>query len=684
MQENPESDPDAPLSGTLYEPVGADLFRLTLSKDNKAQILEYGLSKLKQSEQETISILEKLATWDPDTGLLFETRSESSILDTPFRLIYPNSALASCRETELYVRQYMAISYCWRSEDFLPEGYQSYGDWPVSKPFVDAILDEKDHPRVGIWMDQLCIDQASSIDKHKSVAAMDVIYRSCLRLLVLLEDVCLDGAEASLAQDGKYDVHKTPFDPAWNPPAEDVPVIQRFIRKVGAARWWERAWCCHEFNVNEPRSTDRQSYYIHQATFIMNGPEGSTVKVQWRVMARILGLYPFDFSGLDLLIPIEFGDREPGWRSSLMARHNGVISKGCLYAGDKISVMINMCGLGLAYCGQAQRTTDEVLYTGSLLALAAGEAHPLNMFNSEAVPTLNGNPSWLSQNHAAEGVTVARFKLGGLNGIHRVSMQDIELDMVLLPQPKRWIGGLDLDTACTRLIFPDTISTSYSTQHGYLLVPYASSSRSDEELDEPRRRFLASCILSGYDFTAGLWAQLNKDVVEANYNQAYNFKSALNPALLLPAQRLLEQLLPVTALLGIPPPATFTLEDAHLFLNWLTDQRSGYYINLMTRRIQCTIDGRSAFTTGMEANAHHWDGPFEELWAAIPTDVLNVGCIPLRIWLLRPGESREGRVRWRLVGKALLLGEPDLRREAEESKESDDAVVRVQRMVVSG
>ena len=97
----------------------------------------------------------------------------------------------------------MAVSNCWRSKDFLLEGYERYGSWPVSKPFVDAIISEKNHPRVGIWMDELCIDQVSSEDKRQSVAAMDIIYRSCIRLLVLLEDVFLNEAEVSLYL--KYD-----------------------------------------------------------------------------------------------------------------------------------------------------------------------------------------------------------------------------------------------------------------------------------------------------------------------------------------------------------------------------------------------------------------------------------------------------------------------------------------------
>jgi hypothetical protein len=685
MTTDPRHDFATPLPGAIYAPLGDDLFRLTLTEANKAEIFAYGLAKLDQSQEEALSILQNLAQWDSDIRSLFVLRSYSTVLDTPFRLIYRNTDLPSCRETNLYVRQYMAVSYCWRSEDFLPQGYERYGEWPVSRPFVEAILSEKLHDRVGIWMDQLCIDQSSTIDKQRSVAAMDVIYRSCLSLVVLLEDVFLSKDEVALAKDQAYDLHVGTFDRSWRPPAEDVPVLESLCRKVCAARWWRRAWCFHEFSVNEPWNHERQCDNRRNATFVINGPDGSVVKIKWRILHNILAYSEFatsPFTGQDLLIPVDFGDREPGWRSSLMARHNAVISRGCMLTGDKVSIMINTSGLGLAYQG-ALRTHDDVLYTGALLALAAGEAHPLNMFSGSAVPTLNGNPSWLTEDHAV-GVTIARFRPGGLLGIHRVSMQEIELDMVLLLPPSNWIGGPNQDTDCTRLIFSNTIVTTPVPTRGPPYGPYTSSIELDAEQDEPRRRFLASCIVNGYLFTARLWAQLKSDVVEVNYNQGVLHDLAPNPVLLTAAQRLLEQLLPVTTLLSLPLPTAFTLEDAHLFLTWLTDPRSTYYINLYTRRIQCTMDGQSAFTTGAMANKHFEDGPAEELRAAVPTDLLGVGCIPLRIWLLRPGRTEDGTERWRLVGKALLLGEPDLRREAEGSKGRDDAVVKIERMIVGG
>ena len=678
-----------PHRNATYEPLGRDLFKLTLSEENKAELFEYGTTKLTQSQHETSSVLQNLARWDPATRSLFDLRSASTILDTPFRLIFPNSDISSFDETGFYVRQYMAVSYCWRSDDFLPKGYERHGDWPVSKAFSDAIIDEKDHPRVGIWMDQLCIDQASTEDKRKSVAAMDIIYRSCIRLLVLLEDVFLDEEEVALCS--KYDRLNPDFkfDPAWRPPPDEHTVFASFYNKVKAARWWGRAWCFHEFNVNEPWNHNRQTHEIHNATFITYGPAGSTVKIKWFTLHYVMSSVPSmiilaDRRGQEIFNSIDIGDREPGWRGSIVARHNAVGTKGSMYLKDKISILINMSGLGLAYRGGAVESKDEVLYISTLLALATGERYPLTMFDGRVMPRLNDMSTWLQRNLVADDITIPKFKLGGLHGIHRITMEEIELDMVFLPSPASWQGVTDDDLHITSDIFPRIIPTTRPATHGLLPETYLSASESDEDLDKARRRFLAGCILNGHTFVARLWAQLNEDVVGPNYNQGLYKDLVVNPSLFAAAQRLMAHLLPTSTLPGIQPPSTFTLEDAHLFLTWLTDPRSMFYICILTYRIQCAIDGSCAFSTQASCNEHFNDGPFEEVQAAVPIDLLRETCIPLRIWLLRPDKANKEGSRWKLAGKAMLLGEPDLMAEAKASEGRDNAVVALRRVVVTG
>lgn len=681
--------------GAIYSPVGQSLFKLTLSRSNKAEIFEHGLSKLAQAQREASLILNNLKKWNPSVASLFMQRSAETTLDTPFRLIFPNDALSSFDETGFYVRQYIAVSYCWVSDEFMPDGYERHADWPISKPFVDAILGDKDHPREGIWMDQLCIDQDSSQDKQASVAAMDVIYKSCIRMVILLEDVHLNEREASLHE--KYDPTKRTFDRVWTPDEEDRKAFVEFSVKVNKARWWERAWCFHEFNVNEPWSDKRQCNMIHNATFVVNGPAGTTVKIKWVNLQLIMGsaLYLLpnsaegllsDFKGQAIFTGVERGENhESELRSSLMARHNGVGMMGCRFLADKISVMINMAGLGLAYMGPDLHSKEDVLYVAALLSLAAGEVYPLSMFDGKLVE-LDGAPTWLVRSSVPEDTTIPKFKVGSVRGIHRISTSEIELDMVFFNTNWEPIIDTTLAPTSTYRIFPDTIPTTQPETHvpeTYLQA--RTTVHKDEVLDPLRRRFLAACISNGYSFTARLWAQLKRDVVEVNWNTGVFKDMAPNPFLHKSALELIAQLLPVSTLLGICSPSeSFGVEDAHMFLTWITDQRSTYYIGAFSRRVRSTRDGDQALITSMSFNEHFNVGPADEVRVAVPTDMLGIGCIPMRVWILRPIKDEKDKGKWRLVGKALLLGESNLLGEARRSEGREAAVVSLRRMVVTG
>ncbi|KAJ4305946.1 hypothetical protein N0V90_001479 [Kalmusia sp. IMI 367209] len=678
----------------FYKPLGDDLFLLEISRENKAEIFKDGLSRLSEGHEEAEAILQRLQKWNSSLHSLFALRSPSTILDTPFRLIFPNSALPSFDETGLIVRQYIAISYCWRSEDFLPKGYERHNSWPVSKPFVDAILEDKDHDREGIWMDQLCIDQSSDVDKQKSVAAMDVIYRSCIRLIVLLEDVFLDEREVALHEKYKLLEGIREQTWTWRPEEDERAVFASFFTKVNAARWWERAWCFHEFNMNEPWSDKRQCHMIHNATFVINGPEGSTVKIKWVnlhfIMARavyilpdIVGQVTSEFKGMAIFAGISGrDDRENGRKSSLMARHNGVGQKGCMHLADRLSIMINMSSLALAYMGPPLKSKEELLYLNVLLALTAGETYPLSMMSGQSL-TLEDGPTWLSRHTAGEDVTIPRFELGGVKGVHRISMREIELDMMFLKSTFKKVQDEDMELAAS--IFPDTIMPTKPATHTSDAANLHAMHADYNAEDKPRRRFLAGCILNGHSFTARLWTQIQRDVVVPNYNQGVFRDLAPSPALRNAAKQLIKQLYPISTLLGIPGPSTFTVDDAQLFLTWLTDPRSMYYISTYTYYFQCTLDHQCAFVTMTQINEHFSDGPMEELQAAVPTDLLNATCQSLRIWLLRPMRGKQGQGRWRLVGKALLLGEPDFTCEAKVTAGRKDAVVTLlESTIVSG
>jgi hypothetical protein len=682
-------DKTSSASDATYKPLGDNLFELTLSYQNKAELFDEAISKLSQNSHEASSILRNLTKWDATDASRFILRSSSTILDTPFRLIFPDSALPSFTETGLYVRQYLAISYCWHSDEFLPRTYKRHGNWPISKPFVDAILSHKDHPREGIWMDQLCIDQSSSVDKVQSIAAMDIIYRSCIRLVVLLEDVFLDEQEAKLLQ--KYDIITLR---RFVPEGNEKHLFTSFYQKVNDARWWKRAWCLHEFGVSDPWA-EKRFQDIHEATFIVNGPHGSTLKIKWvhlqSIMATAL-LVPSNreshvlemLNGQYMLTPVERNDEENhGLRSSLMARYNAVIQKGSRYLADRLTILINMAGLALAYVGDEMQTEDEVLYFSTLLALAIGEPYPLNMFHGRSI-ILDDRASWLAPSAAVGDTSIPRFKPGGVQGIHRVSTQYIELDMIVFGSA--WEQVNDKDISCTQIIFREIVPTTQPPGHvpcGILDV--AITTHSESILDESRRRFVAACIMNGYTFTARLWEQLKRDVVIPSHKSGVFEDLIPDPSLQAAAQQFVAQLSASRRIhdFGLQ---TFTLEDAQLFLAWLLDPSSMYYIGyLHPYRLPSTSEGHSALVTALHVKEDFFEESLENLQFAVPADVLTEKCTALRVWLLRPTKDENSTGKWKLVGKALLLGEPDLSYALETSSGKESVLlISKKRMIIGG
>lgn len=672
----------------VYNHLGSSFFQLTLSSANKAEIFAEALSELDKDHSRSSVIVENLQKWNPEAASRFDLRSTSTILSTPFRLIYPDCDLHSFEETGLYARQFLAISYCWHSPEFLPEGSERHDIWPIKKSIVDAVLAEKNHPRVGIWIDQVCIDQSSALDKQLSIAAMDIIYRSCMRLVVLLEDVLLTEQEVQLVQ--KYDIAQRPHNNGWNFESSEIETFKSFYEKVDAARWWSRAWCFHEMCVHRPWSERRRTDHRFNATFILCGPNDTTVRMKWTnlvlLMSRAMHVLPNGptwWKGHAITSGrIKPEDQENGCSGSIMARHDAISNTGCSLLQDRISILINLCGLGLAYKGPPLDTEEELLYLSSLLALAAGDLHPLSMMDSQSM-MLKGKPTWISK-HEANDPTLPGYKIGTMEGIHRVEEGEIELDMLFLDAPWRSIKENDL--RATYDIFPCTITTTYPASE----IPEAEGRvasiypYSDVDFDIPRRRFLAGCILNGGMFTSRLWEQVKRDVVGPIYDTGIFKDLSFNPAFRSAAKAFLAHLAPVSTLLGIAQPSPSTLDDATLFLTWLTDPRSMYYIGLRTFRVPCTMRWDSTFITSLTINEHFDNGPDREIQVAVPTHLLKTSCMPLRVWILRPVKGDQVKEKWRIIGKGLLLGEPDLLTEAIESAGKPGAKVILRKRTIVG
>lgn len=181
---------------------------------------------------------------------MFARRTAASVLDdTPLRVIC-SSETGVPFSSDFQIHQYLAVSYYWHSDEWPPPPDDRSGagigrpkdkvarPWPIFKRFAEAIMRERCHPREGIWMYQLCINQSDEAEKQQAIAAINLIYKSCWKLVVLLEDVELIEDEIRISV--KYDLYANkdliPLDNA------DVPAFLSFLDTVGQARWWQRTW----------------------------------------------------------------------------------------------------------------------------------------------------------------------------------------------------------------------------------------------------------------------------------------------------------------------------------------------------------------------------------------------------------------------------------------------------------
>lgn len=697
-----ELSPTAAEAGEILKvkQVSDDLFVLSLTRHNKSNIFLQGIERLDSGREEADLILRNLESWAPEVAEQFHPRTSSVILDTPFRLIC-SSPTGIPFDGAFVIRQYLAISYSWHSKDWpgTPHSAPELGGlWPIGKRFADAILGLRGHPREGIWMDQICMDQNDDHEKQRAIACMDIIYKSCRRLVVLLEDVELTNDEVALCK--RYDVPELRWHIAARPGEAETAILISLFDKVARARWWKRAWCFHEFVVGEPWSTKRHQE-VHNTVFVLGHGTDRTITVQWLTLQSILAevlvkvnhqspdskfVSPI-LSGLDDRTSplLDSPDRKAGaTKSSFMARFNGVAQTDCSLAGDRLSVCINLLGLGLAYIRVEEPTVDEAYYLAVMLALAAGEKTPLAFASMESL-VHGGSQSWLMRPVTASDTTLRKFILGDIKGIHSIKGDQMEIDLVFFKHP--FENNTDEELNRTYKVFPDMIKST-SPPLKYEWSSSVEKYRADEEVEKPRRQFLAAIIAGGRGLARRLWTQLERDVVKFSYNTGVFADFQGNPDLQSNAEIFME-LLSCNGPNADSYENDLTVEAALSLLTWITDPRSIYWISWRTLRAPCSRDGEQVLMTGFSSTKNFKSFDEDTLRSAkiaVPTDLLGADCSLTRAWVLVQVGDREGQVAWKVIAKCLLLGETNLAEESRsiENGQRSSTAVEMGRQVILG
>ncbi len=253
-------DPAVPFSSSMNAKI------MKLSESNKLALLGHLLERVKERHAEADALLSRLRQLSPELAAQFSLK-ETALEILTLRMIVP-ADFEALSDPDTKVPSYLAISYCWHNPGWKAvEAAKPVTEWGMSLLMVKKILECRNSKEEGIWIDTVCIDQENEEEKAIAIGSMDYIYRSCRRLVVVLEDIQLTQVEQDMGikyADRYEDMCETVrerklegweksayIDSNWKLDEPDLEDLEAFTMKMLGSRWYSRAWCAHEISVNE-------------------------------------------------------------------------------------------------------------------------------------------------------------------------------------------------------------------------------------------------------------------------------------------------------------------------------------------------------------------------------------------------------------------------------------------------
>ena len=321
-------------------------------------------------------LVEKIKALDPDTGTMFHLKRPNAA-EPPFRLLLESQLGKAAAE-----RSFVALSYCWHDpRKWAPTRgcelgkSRYYRGLPISDQCFREFLRWRE-PGEGIWVDQLSINQQDEEEKELAIASMDLVYKCARLIVIVIEDTIMLESEASVIDELQHSsLRSEKLDSFTKLLSGNELTVWSFISKIGNSRWFQRAWCSHEFHL------------CQDAVFIIPCEARSPVSLQLRILQRLLQLK----GGWVPTSVMPSNESLEGYRNLVfLLTSRYVVSKNlCLgkpvlgicylvnglqasVLGDKVSIALNLLDLGLYFRGTVI-SERHCRYIFTLLALAFGD-----------------------------------------------------------------------------------------------------------------------------------------------------------------------------------------------------------------------------------------------------------------------------------------------------------------------
>jgi Heterokaryon incompatibility protein (HET) len=387
---------------------------VTLTRRNKKRLFHDSIETCKNSIEKTEALLARLERFDRSTAQEFGFK-DVAVSQAPFRLLcsVPTRTKAirglknifggfevenskpywmSSSSSDTQFNSFIALSYCWHNQNWTPApGCQPLEGWPISSMMLQALLNQRQSPDEGIWIDACCIDQSNETEKMHAVGSMEVVYKSARLVVIILEDVYLHEIEADEVRMVSAEDQNRNFS------IRSLPSLSHGLPRILSSRWFTRAWCSHEFQLGS------------NSLFLVP-TESGLVQL---TMTTLFNLYPLDQPNSSLLSHIPLREFETMFRSYMfrnidwyrrtpMAQFKGIINLKSTVETDKIGIAVNIAGFQLYFTGST-KSPHQCRWILAMLALSAGDV--TSLCGSEItikVSSESNQSSWLRWNADSE------------------------------------------------------------------------------------------------------------------------------------------------------------------------------------------------------------------------------------------------------------------------------------------
>ncbi|OCL08999.1 hypothetical protein AOQ84DRAFT_354210 [Glonium stellatum] len=368
-----------------------------VSENTKQRLFRDGASNPPARKSEAKAILQRLRTLNPELSQAFDLK-ETALSGVPLRLLCSkDSGVTNTKD----VPSYLAVSYCWRNADWsVASGFKTSAPWPISAVMAREVLKLRESDDEGIWVDIPCLDQTNNKEKNLGIGCMNVIFRSARRMVIVMEDVQLSEEEEALFL--RYFHTSSPLltyaDNATalenedellsylnlQPSKEEIRVLLTTFQKILSARWFSRAWCSHEFRVSPHWMETNPVILVFRSN-------GEALQIPLMALAWYDSLFwnhhpqntPPDMAEFRLRQLLHYSPVQDTLEPAAASLFHQFLTSNafeCTVPSDRISITMNLCGLGLYFRGlpKATHTVKDCFWALITLSLAAGRTEGLS------------------------------------------------------------------------------------------------------------------------------------------------------------------------------------------------------------------------------------------------------------------------------------------------------------------